>query len=272
MPIPAPSFYVYSTCLLACKTDNAITEIKTSRKRNSIKMTAPILITGGAQRLGLAIAQDLLDQKRSVIISYRTQKPSVAQLTAQGAIAIQADFSTNQGIKTFIEQVQQLSPELGGIIHNASDWDKEKPNSAFDDYARVLTKMMQVHVNAPYQINLACKDMLIAGANIIHMTDYVQDKGSNKHIAYAASKAALHNLTLSFASLLAPKIKVNSIAPSLLMFNEDDDDAYKAKALSKSILGICPGAQEAVKAVNYLFSSDYVTGQTLNLNGGRHLK
>lgn len=235
-------------------------------------MTAPILITGGAQRLGLAIAQDLLHQKRSIIVTYRTQKPSVAKLVSQGAIAIKADFASNQGIKTFIEQLQAHTSELSGIIHNASDWDKEKPSNSIDDCARILTKMMQVHVNAPYQINLTCKDMLIAGADIIHMTDYVQDKGSSKHIAYAASKAALHNLTLSFASLLAPSVKVNSIAPSLLMFNDDDGEDYKNKALSKSILGICPGAQEAVKAVNFLLSSDYVTGQTLHLNGGRHLK
>jgi dihydromonapterin reductase/dihydrofolate reductase len=114
--------------------------------------------------------------------------------------------------------------------------------------------------------------MLIDGADIIHMTDFVQDKGSNKHIAYAASKAALHNLTLSFASLLAPKVKVNSIAPSLLMFNEHDSQEYKENALAKSILGICPGAQEAVKAVNFIFSSTYMTGQVIHLNGGRNLK
>ena len=91
-------------------------------------------------------------------------------------------------------------------------------------------------------------------------------------MAYAASKAALHNLTLSFAKKLAPQVKVNSIAPALLMFNEGDDDAYKEKALKKSLLEIVPGAKEAVKAMNYLFDSDYITGQTLHLNGGRHLK
>ena len=65
---------------------------------------------------------------------------------------------------------------------------------------------------------------------------------------------------------------MNSIAPALLMFNEGDDEAYKQKAVKKSLLEIVPGAQEAVKAMHYLFNSDYVTGQTLHLNGGRHLK
>jgi dihydromonapterin reductase/dihydrofolate reductase len=104
------------------------------------------------------------------------------------------------------------------------------------------------------------------------LTDYVQTTGSQKHIAYAASKAALHNLTLSFAQLLAPSVKVNSIAPALLMFNDHDSAEYRAKSLKKSILEICPGAQEAVKAMNFLFESDFVTGQTMHLDGGRHLK
>lgn len=56
------------------------------------------------------------------------------------------------------------------------------------------------------------------------------------------------------------------------MFNEGDDEAYKQKALKKSLLETVPGAQEAVKAMHYLLNSDYITGQTLHLNGGRHLK
>lgn len=251
-------------------------------------MIAPILITGGSQRLGLAIARFLnsneftatrhtqnpseavkLSSNPRVIITYRSKKPVLDELISQGIVAIKADFATNTGITNFITALKKLTPVLGGIIHNASDWDKESQQS---DLAALFTKMMQVHASAPYQINLACKDMLVEGSNIIHMTDFVQDKGSSKHIAYAASKAALHNLTLSFASLLAPKVKVNSIAPSLLMFNQHDNEEYKQKALSKSLLGICPGAQEAVTAVNFILNSTYMTGQVIHLNGGRNLQ
>ncbi|GAC30548.1 dihydromonapterin reductase [Brumicola pallidula] len=235
-------------------------------------MTSPILITGGTQRLGLAIAKDLLAQHYKVIVTYRTKKPSVDELTALGAILIQADFSTQDGLSKLISDIKSHTKSLRALIHNASDWDQEADT---EDYNTLFQKMMQVHANAPYQLNLAFQDMLSANdivSDIIHMTDYVQVKGSKKHIAYAASKAALHNLTLSFSALLAPKVKVNSIAPALLMFNDDDSAAYREKALKKSLLEICPGAQEAVKAVNYLLSSDYTTGQTLHLDGGRHLK
>ncbi|MBF7074076.1 dihydromonapterin reductase [Glaciecola sp. MH2013] len=239
-------------------------------------MTAAILITGGAQRLGLAIAEDLLQQEQRVIVSYRSKKPAVDDLAAKGAVVLQADFASQAGIVKLIDEVKGHATQLRAVIHNASDWDQEADT---DDYNALFSKMMQVHANTPYQLNLAFKDLLQAysdasgsSADIMHMTDYVQVKGSKKHIAYAASKAALHNLTLSFSALLAPKVKVNSIAPALVMFNEHDSQEYRAKALKKSLLEICPGAQEAVKAVNYLLSSDYVTGQTMHLDGGRHLK
>lgn len=234
--------------------------------------SSPILITGATQRLGLAIAEHLLVQKHSVIVTYRTQKPAVESLIAKGATLVQCNFEHSSEVNSLINYVRQNAPTLRGIIHNASDWASESNNQASEI---LLTKMMSVHVHAPYLINWALKDNLLRHnglADIIHMTDYVQDTGSDKHVAYAASKAALHNLTLSFAKKFAPTIKVNSIAPALVMFNENDDDEYRARAKHKSLLQQVPGAQEAVKAVNYLLNSEYITGQTLHLNGGRHLK
>lgn len=232
-------------------------------------MNDSIIITGAAQRLGLAMAEHLLQLSHCVIITYRNKKPSVDMLIKKGAIAIQADFSTAQGIDSFIKTIKGMKLSIRALVHNASDWHSENTNT---DHALLMQQMMQIHSVTPYKINLALKNLFTPGADIIHMTDYVQEVGSDKHIAYAASKAALHNLTLSFAKKFAPDVKVNSIAPSLLMFNDADDEQYKQKALQKSLLGICPGAQEAVKAMTYILDSDYLTGQTIHLNGGRHLK
>lgn len=232
-------------------------------------MKYPIIITGGAQRLGLAMAENLLQQQFEVIVTYRSEKPSIQNLQAAGAMTMFADFSSNDGIQRFIKDISERCQSIRAIIHNASDWLSEQTDS---DYAHLMGYMMQVHAQAPYQINMALYDKLIKGADIIHMTDYVQETGSDKHTAYAASKAAMQNLMLSFAKKFAPTVKVNAIAPSLLMFNDGDDEHYRKKALEKSILGICPGAQEAVNAMNFILSSEYVTGQTIHLNGGRHLK
>lgn len=235
-------------------------------------MNSPVLITGGAQRLGLAIAKHLLSQQYKVIITYRSKKPALDELIALGAQVMHADFSTQSGIENAIVQVQSMTSSLRAIVHNASDWEQESSDIPPAD---LINKMMQVHASAPYQLNLALEPLLMAAeqvTDIIHMTDYVQSKGSQKHIAYAASKAALHNLTLSFAAKLAPRVKVNSIAPALLMFNEHDSEKYRARALKKSVLEICPGPNEASLAVEYLFNSQFITGQSLHLDGGRHLK
>ena len=218
------------------------------------------------------MAQNLLEQGHRIVVTYRTHRSSIALLKDKGATVIQADFSTEAAIDRAIDEIKAISKTYRGVIHNASDWAQEK-----DNYNKqgLIERMMMVHAVAPYRINLALENALRDSevkADIIHMTDYVQETGSEKHMAYAASKAALHNLTLSFAKKLSPQVKVNSIAPALLMFNEGDDETYKQKALKKSLLEIVPGAQEAVKAMNYLFDSDYITGQTLHLNGGRHLK
>jgi len=98
------------------------------------------------------------------------------------------------------------------------------------------------------------------------------ERGSAKYIAYAASKAALDNLTRSFARKLAPEVKVNAIAPSQILFNEHDDPEYRQKALNKSLMKIAPGEKEIIDLVDYLLTSRYVTGHSYPVNGGRPLR
>lgn len=232
--------------------------------------TAPILITGASQRVGLHCAQRLLDEGQAVIISYRTARPAVEQLRAAGAVTLQADFSSQAGIMAFIEALKQHTDCLRAIVHNASEWLAETPG----DEAEVFTRMFSIHMLAPYLINLHGAELLQRSpvADIVHISDDVTRKGSSKHTAYCASKAGLESLTLSFAARLAPQIKVNGIAPALLMFQPDDDAAYRAQTLAKSALGIEPGPQVIYQSLRYLLDTPYVTGTTLTVNGGRHLK
>ncbi|GKL37966.1 dihydromonapterin reductase [Klebsiella pneumoniae] len=188
----------------------------------------PILITGAGRRIGLALAHHFLQQRQPVIVSYRTPYPAIDGLREAGALCLQADFSSDDGILTFAEAVKSHTDGLRGHGHAASD--------------------------------------------IIHITDYVVERGSDKHIAYAASKAALDNMTRSFARKLAPEVKVNAIAPSLIMFNEGDDEAYRQQALDKSLMKIAPGEKEISDLIDYLFTSRYVTGRSFAVDGGRPLR
>ena len=231
---------------------------------------APVLITGASQRIGLHCAERLLDDGYPVVVSYRTERPGVELLRDKGAIAIQADFSSQESVMAFIAQLKDTTDRLRAIVHNASEWLAETQGDEGD----VFLRMFNVHMLAPYLINLECEALLKASpvADIIHISDDVTRKGSARHIAYCATKAGLDSLVLSFAARFAPAIKVNGIAPALIQFNEGDDDAYRRKALAKSAMGIEPGAQVIYQSLRYLMDNAYVTGTTLTVNGGRHLK
>ncbi|PCR97394.1 dihydromonapterin reductase [Pseudomonas fluorescens] len=231
---------------------------------------APILITGAGQRVGLHCAQRLLEDGHRVIFTYRSERPGVKTLKDLGAIGVFADFSSESSILAFIAELKTHTDSLRAIVHNASEWLEENG----DDEAEAFTRMFNIHMLAPYLINLHCADLLRRSnpADIIHISDDVTRKGSSKHIGYCASKAGLDSLTLSFAARYAPSIKVNGIAPALLLFNPDDDAAYRAKALAKSALGIEPGSEVIYQSLRYLLDNPYVTGTTLTVNGGRHVK
>ncbi|HFZ8993570.1 TPA: dihydromonapterin reductase [Citrobacter freundii] len=237
------------------------------------KQTLPVLITGGGRRIGLAIAWHFLHQKQPIIVSYRTRYPAIDGLMQAGALCIQADFSTDEGVLAFAEKVKTHTQGLRAILHNASAWMPEKPGASLSE---VLACMMQIHVNTPYLLNHALERLLRghghAATDIIHFTDYVVERGSAKHIAYAASKAALDNMTRSFARKLAPEVKVNAIAPSLILFNENDDAEYRQQALNKSLMKTAPGEKEMIDLIDYLLTSCFVTGRSFAVDGGRHLR
>ncbi len=231
---------------------------------------APILITGASQRIGLYCAERLLDEGQSLIISYRRERPTIERLRERGALALPADFASEAGINDFIQRLLKHTDKLRAIVHNASDWLAETPGSE----AAAFQALFSVHMLAPYLINLACEPLLrtSASADIVHISDDVTRKGSAKRPAYCASKAGLESLTLSFAARFAPQIKVNGIAPALILFNDGDDAEYRRQTLNKSALGIEPGPQVIYQSLRYLLDNPYVTGTTLTVNGGRHLK
>ena len=234
---------------------------------------SPILITGGAQRLGRHCAERLAQDVQPVIISYRRERPELEAMRERGIVTLQADFSSEDGILDFLERLKDETDALRAIVHNASDW---APDSDGEDAGAAFERLFRIHMLAPYLINLHAKALLDACSepqrDIVHMTDYVVQKGSRKHAAYAATKAGLDNLTLSFAARYAPEIQVNAIAPALIMLNQGDDEDYAAKARAKSAMDMVPGPGVIYQSLRYLLDNRYVTGTTLAVDGGRHLR
>jgi len=245
-------------------------------------MKETIVITGVGKRLGYALALSFLDKGYHVVGTYRTDYSELRRLRSLGADLHQIDFYQPKQIIAFINKLKEQYSSLRAVVHNASDWGKDKKlnvdniyrDEDFQSNADLMQNMMDVHVAVPYQMNVALQSLLNINdglSDIIHISDYVVEKGSKKHIAYSASKAALNNLTLSFAALLAPKVKVNTISPALLKFNEHDDEAYKKKTLAKALIPKEAGFDEVIEAVFFILSSNYMTGRNLHIDGGRHL-
>lgn len=231
-------------------------------------------MTGATQRVGLCCVERLLERGERVVITYRRQKPVLNALRERGVVCLQADFSDATSVNALIQTLQQDIGPLRAIVHNASCWPRDSDPGV--DLEQILDDVLAVHVRAPYLINMHCEGLLRAAAqpwaDVVHITDYVVEKGSTHHIAYAAAKAGLANLTLSFAKRFAPSVKVNTIAPSLLMFNDDDDAEYRSTTLKKSVLGIEPGPEVVWQSLAFLLDNAYMTGRTLSLDGGRHIR
>lgn len=230
----------------------------------------PILITGVGQRVGLHLARTFIGRGQPVIGTYRSQRDSIDELETLGVELHRCDFYEAAQVQALIDAVAAKHNRLRAIFHNASDW---LPDEADYPPEEILRRMMAVHVTAPYRINLGLAGLLKAGApsDIVHLGDHVSGRGSKKHAAYAASKAAQDNLTLSFAAMLAPEVKVNTIAPALVLFNEDDDAEYRERTLRKSLMQREGGLAEMQHQVDYLLGSHYVTGRIIHMDGGRHL-
>lgn len=227
-----------------------------------------ILITGGAQRVGLHCAQRFVEDGYRVLITCRQARAEWQQHPLEGIEVLLADFSTVAGIQQLIDKLISQGVQLRALIHNASLWLDD------EQHADALHTMFMVHVQAPYLLNLAHEQLFDPNnvGDIIHISDHVAQRGSARHIAYSATKAGLESLSSSFAARLAPRIKVNSIAPALIMFHDHDPDDYREKALAKSVLGIEPGPDVVYQSIRYLMDNPYVTGTCLDLNGGRNLR
>ncbi len=252
-------------------------------------MTGMVLITGAAQRVGLHCALGLQQAGYQVVATYRQPKAGVEQLRQAGVICLPLDIQADTDLALQVSELaqtvsalcQQHQLPLRAVIHNASSWAGESATgeNLLDQLradAAVFDDMFRIHTKLPYLLSRALAPLLTTAqpqtADIIAISDFAVTTGSCNHMAYAASKAALENLVLSLARQLAPQVKVNAIAPALLMFNEGDSADYKAYTLKKSLMEIEPGPAEVLQSILYLLQSRYITGRVLALDGGRHLK
>ena len=231
-----------------------------------------ILLTGASRRLGLFNARKLLSAGYHLITTYRERTEGVKELEAAGALTLQIRLDDEPDILRLIDFVKLEAKSLRAVIHNASGWICDSADTLDSEPMRSL---FRVHMLAPWLINRGLRDLLNncpETADIVHMTDYNALRGSDDHAAYAATKAGLESLTRSFARLYAPKVKVNAIAPYLIIMNDGDKEMEAEQALNIPPMGLEPGEIVIWQTLEYIMANSYITGTTIAVDGGMPLK
>lgn len=226
-----------------------------------------IVITGAGQRIGLFLAKHFLQAGAPVVFTYRTRRPAVDALIEAGAWGIQADFCHPSAIHHVGMQLPKKVRSVRALIHNASLW---MDDAALEQNPRGLMEMAQVHMQAPYDITLACEPLLKAceqTADVIAISDMKTANGHADYAAYLATKAGLESMMVSFAKRFAPFAKVNVIAPGLVIFNPQDTEEYKQARLQENAIPVEPGEQVILDAVQLLMKNPNSTGQRIALGG-----
>lgn len=225
-----------------------------------------ILITGAGQRIGLFLAEQFIAQGHPVVFTYRQDRPAVALLKSKGAIGFQVDFNDTGSLNAFLTALPQQVHSLRAVIHNASIW---VTDAQIEASPALLDALMTVHVTAPFKINQACYPLLCRSqasyADVIAISDARVATGHPDYSGYLASKAGLETLTQSLAKAWAPKVKLNVLAPGLVIFNDRDTEADRTARLAESAIPQPIGLEGIWQAIQYLMNSETSTATRLEL-------
>ncbi len=239
-----------------------------------------VLITGGARRIGRAIALALAADGHRIAIHHhrsRKQAQTLADLIRADegtAITLEADLADEEAAAALVERAAE---GLGGpvtlLVNNASVIVRDDLLSATRES---WDANLSVNLRAPFVLSQAFARAFLAqtaeeNGLIVHLIDHRVWKPNPLFATYSLSKAGLWWLTRTMAQALAPRIRVNAIGPGpVLPSPHQDDDAFAAEAAAVP-LGRAVGASEIAEGVRFLLRAPSMTGQMLALDGGQHL-
>jgi pteridine reductase len=236
-----------------------------------------VLITGGARRLGAAMAQALHAVGANVVIHHRTSTDDAAALLrtlnsrrAGSATAVQADLLATAQLPDLVAATLRDFGRLDILINNASTFYAtpvgEITPEKFDD-------LIGTNFRAPlFLAQAAAAELRRRRGLILNMVDIHGMKPLKRYPTYSSAKAALIMLTKSLARELAPEVRVNGIAPGPVMWPADVDVAMQAEIIDKTLLKRVGEPQDIGKAALYFATlAPFVTGQVLAVDGGRSL-
>ena len=238
--------------------------------------TAGVLITGAANRIGRAIAQDLAAKGWPVVIHYnRSEQAAIAvrdEIRRNGGRAdvLGCDLGSPGAAQDLVKQSMELVGQIGVLINNASVFDWDDLGSADEDS---WAHHIDVNLRAPLFLCQSFVDRLAAsqGGVIINMLDARVLNPTPRYLSYTVSKTGLSTLTKTLAQTLAPRVRVNGIGPGPTLPPAGQTVEQFKERCSRLPLKQPASLDDICEAVGFLISVRSITGQVIALDGGDHL-
>ena len=238
-----------------------------------------VLITGGAKRVGAAICRRLHGAGASLMLHYRASAGEARLLQAElngtradSVALIQADLLDLKALPPLVEQTVQRFGRLDALVNNASSFYAspigEITSAIWDD-------LMGTNLRAPlFLAQAAAPALRKAQGAIVNIADIHAERPLKSYIVYSVAKSGLVALTRSLARELAPEVRVNAVAPGPILWPDDDafDEVSRQRIISHTLLKREGTPDDIAKAVHFLLAdATYVTGETIHIDGGRHI-
>jgi NAD(P)-dependent dehydrogenase (short-subunit alcohol dehydrogenase family) len=235
-----------------------------------------VLVTGAAKRLGRAIALDLARHGWNVAIHYNSSEKEArateadARTSGAKTVLLKADLSREAETTTLVGRATEALGPLGALINCASIFENDDWYSA--DRAS-WDKHMETNLRAPFVLSQALARQVSRDRQgaIVNIVDQRVLKPTPQFVSYSLSKAGLFWLNTTLAQALAPRVRVNAVAPGPTMKNERQSVADFSRQREATLLGHGAEPQDICDAVRYLLEAPSVTGQMIAVDGGQHL-
>ncbi len=243
-----------------------------------------VMITGGARRVGRAIAESFAVAGCDVLLTFNSSREeaeiAAAELQAHGVLAAitHADFDDDAAADLFARRIASSLPRLDALIHNASIY---SPSPLDELDAGTILRNYRVNAMSPLLLTarlsrLLANSGLAGGGSVVAMCDmHAMGRPRKDFAAYAMSKAALIEMVRSLARDMAPLVRVNGVAPGVVAWPDqgyESDESEQAKYIRRIPLGRSGTPEEAADVVRWLaLEASYITGEVIRIDGGRWL-
>jgi len=231
-------------------------------------------VTGAGIRVGRAIALALADAGYDLVLHANASLQALEEVAAEArrrgrTVDLRtADLSDGAAVDRLAADVRAAHPALDLVVHNAGLFER----APFGTIDRARYRRMQaVNLDAPFFLTQGLLPALRAAAApcVIHVTDIAADRPYEGYAHYSVSKAGLAMLTRALAVELAPHVRVNAVAPGTVAFPPDFDAAARAAVLARVPLRREGDPEDVARAVVFLAQQPYLTGQVIDVDGGR---